>query len=87
MKIIRSSNMTNNRFSTPRSICPCCGETKQFQIIHNKFTGRDQFIGVDYISTRTECKGIIRTKLICTDVFMCHTCGAKWESDPYEKGY
>ena len=83
MKIIRQPN----RFKTliPHQICPCCGETRQFQIIRDKRTGRDKFVGTDFISTRTECKGIIRTKLICTDLFMCHTCGAQWEGDSYER--
>ena len=69
------------RSSVPHQNCPCCGETRSFQIMGNKF------IGTDYISTRIECKGFIRTKLIYTDLFMCHTCGAHWEGDPYEKEY
>lgn len=83
MKIIRQQN----RFKTliPHQICPCCGETRKLQIIRDGLTGRNKFVGTDFIFTRTKRKGIIRTKLICTDVFMCHTCGAEWEGDPYEK--
>ena len=63
--------------------CPCCGETK---------TTNDYYFDEHIISKGIEDDGVVRKwvgrmkdkKLYETAYYKCLTCGARWESEPYE---
>ena len=62
-------------------VCPCCGETENaLEYISEGIYNKGIFSGV----TRTFTKGIIKLKVMEVDCYKCETCGAEWESDPYE---
>lgn len=59
-------------------VCPCCGETKKY---------------LDYLKDDVMGYGILQSlsrhwykdgKQYTVDCFSCETCGAAWESEPYE---
>lgn len=61
--------------------CPCCGETGEFinylkQGIMNK--------GISGGIEKTWSEGFFHTKFLKCDCYSCYTCGAQWESEPYE---
>ena len=62
--------------------CPCCGETKttaQYVAdgIYNK--------GLSSLPlTKSWVKGLIRMRHMRCDCYKCYSCGAEWESNPYE---
>lgn len=63
------------------SVCPCCGESKRWEEymaigILNK--------GVSSGTMKTWATGFFRMKNMRSDCYECRTCGAEWESDPYE---
>lgn len=61
--------------------CPCCGETKQ---------SIDYFIAGEFNKgivsgiQKTWAQGFFKMKSMKCDCYNCLTCGAKWESEPYE---
>ncbi len=63
------------------NVCPCCGETKDCldYIIEGTLNG-----GIFSGLHRTWVTGFIRTKHMRQDLYKCETCGAEWESEPYE---
>lgn len=65
------------------NVCPCCGETK------NKMDYIAEGIFDKGIRSGLICKhwaqGILRTKYMQIDCYSCDTCGAAWESEPYER--
>lgn len=56
-------------------ICPCCGESKS-SLYYIK----------QGILNKGICDGIEKTwgKGLRCDCYMCLTCGAEWESEPYQ---
>lgn len=64
------------------NVCPCCGETENaLKYISEGIYNKGIFSGI----TRTFTKGsIIKLKIMEVDCYRCETCGAEWESDPYE---
>ena len=77
------------------NICPCCGETKKYieylrQGVDNKGilngTYRSYYGRIDE-EDRSIFSSIIphESKHWKIECFSCLTCGAKWESDPYER--
>lgn len=64
------------------NICPCCGETKS-TLEYNK---EDIFShkGIASGTYKSWCAGLFRTKRYRIDCYHCYTCGAEWESEPYE---
>lgn len=52
-------------------VCPCCGE---------KYGERRLRIP----TCKTWATGIFKTKHYKVDVYNCDSCGASWESEPYE---
>lgn len=57
--------------------CPCCGETKSsMEYYSNK--------GIVSGISKTWFKGFFKVKSMRCDCYSCLTCGAKWESEPYE---
>lgn len=87
MKIIKYPNEYNmdddleNKVIDSCSVCPFCGEKKQFHVNHEDRS----FEGVlTYPARQVEVRaGLIRTKLMKVVSATCFTCGAKWESHPY----
>lgn len=61
--------------------CPCCGETKRSvdYFIHGEFNK-----GIVDGLQRSWVQGFFNMKSMKCDCYSCLTCGAKWESEPYE---
>ena len=64
------------------NICPYCGETKSFL---EYITTGEEHKGIIPTGTHHWCEGFFKIKVKYADCYTCYTCGAKWESDPYEK--
>lgn len=63
------------------NVCPCCGETKSmFEYFDEGIYNKGIFSGI----SKTLTKGILKLKVMEVDCYKCETCGAEWESDPYE---
>lgn len=63
-------------------VCPCCGEDKpRYEYALTDDTDR----GIVTTIPRHKRVGIIRKRWIITDMYICKTCGARWESEPYEE--
>lgn len=62
-------------------VCPCCGETKSSM---EHFRSGELSKGIVSGLSRTWVTGFFKIKHMKCDCYMCLTCGAKWESDPYE---
>jgi len=63
------------------SVCPCCGESKSdWDYITEGISGK----GVMLYAERTWAKGLIFIKHMKCNYYSCLTCGAEWESDPYQ---
>lgn len=62
--------------------CPCCGETKSLSDYMNEgiwnkgVSGR----GIE----RTWVEGLFRMRNMKCDCYKCYSCGAEWESEPYQ---
>lgn len=74
MKIIKTQEQVN-RLKIGKEIankgcdiCPCCGEE----------------YGSKIPACRTWAAGIFKTKYYKVNIYNCDSCGASWESDPYE---
>ena len=61
--------------------CPCCGETRSFYEAMEK---GGKFQGILNATCKNYCKGIFKMKYMQIDCYKCETCGAEWESEPYE---
>lgn len=62
-------------------VCPCCGETQSVGYYISKgFLHR----GISSGLCKTWVKGIFKIKNMHVDCYRCYTCGAEWESEPYE---
>lgn len=85
MKITKTSEYANRLKSAKAKAnkgcltCPCCGENK-FTTEYSVFEDKGILAGLQ----RSWVEGLFRTKNMCCDVYHCCTCGAEWESDPYE---
>lgn len=65
------------------NICPCCGETKTMMEYFNEgVLNRGVFGG---LVCKTWAQGLFHTKHMQVDCYSCETCGAQWESEPYER--
>ncbi len=62
--------------------CPCCGETKT-DVEYMKEDIFNKGISFGLIS-KTWVEGIFRMKHMKSDCYKCYTCGAEWESEPYQ---
>ncbi len=63
-------------------MCPCCGETKtDFEYIKEGIFNRGVSVG---LISKTWVEGIFRMKGMKCDCYKCYSCGAEWESEPYE---
>ena len=61
--------------------CPCCGESKKST---EWFAVGEINKGVLSGIEKTWVEGLFRTKFMKCDCYFCLTCGAEWESGPYE---
>ena len=61
--------------------CPCCGETNQS--IEYLLTGEPNK-GIVSGLQKTWAEGFFKIKNMKCDCYHCFTCGAQWESEPYE---
>lgn len=61
--------------------CPCCGETKQSTeyILIGEWNK-----GIVSGLQKTWAEGFFKMKSMKCDCYHCLTCGAQWESEPYE---
>ena len=63
------------------SICPCCGETNDtLSYIKAGVLNKGIFSGIQ----RSWVEGFFKMRYMKADCYYCETCGAEWESDPYE---
>lgn len=63
------------------SVCPCCGESKPYEeYLFIGVVGKGVLGG----TKKTWATGFFRIKTMQSDCYTCYTCGAEWESDPYE---
>ena len=81
----RAFTLESNRrkANTGCNICPCCGENKS-ENFYNKSGVFDKGVFTNELISRTWTKGIFKVKHMKCDIYRCLTCGAEWESDPYE---
>ena len=64
------------------NICPCCGEKKSMlEYVKEGISNKGIVSGL--VST-TWTKGLFKFKHMQADCYKCETCGAEWQSDPYE---
>lgn len=62
-------------------VCPCCGESKPYEeYLFNGVVGKGVLGGTQ----KTWATGFFHIKVMKSDCYTCYTCGAEWESDPYE---
>ena len=80
-KDVNNSNIRKKIANQGCYICPCCGETKSF---HDYVTESGIFKGILDVTCRNYCKGFFKMKYMQVDCYKCETCGAEWESEPYE---
>lgn len=66
--------------------CPCCGESKTsgYYMAQEGYLSRK---GIHPAGIKIRSKGGLFTKVrvMQVDCYRCGTCGAEWESDPYER--
>lgn len=62
-------------------ICPFCGESRMMGYHNGKVCGIEEgLLGrQEWVKT-----GWFKKELMHIDIFICHTCGARWESEPYK---
>lgn len=88
MKITRTSAQVANLNKSKQianigcNVCPCCGETKSHwdycrKGIYNKGLSMGGIV-------KNWCEGIFKIRYMQVDCYSCHTCGATWESEPYQ---
>ena len=62
--------------------CPCCGESRSsIQYIQMGRLNKGIISGI----TKEWTEGFFKTKQMKADCYMCLTCGAEWESEPYDR--
>lgn len=64
------------------NVCPCCGETKNSLEYVKEYGLTSKGIVKGFVRTWTE--GFFKMKFMQCDCYKCETCGAEWESEPYQ---
>lgn len=88
MKIVKTSKearqekMGREAANAGCTICPCCGEKKSWW--HYMRKGKPNKGVSSHGIVRRWSQGVFRPRMMQCDVYYCNTCGAEWESDPYE---
>ena len=88
MKITKSSEVTSS-FTAMKAtanigcnVCPCCGETKSwFQYMEEDGVCNK---GVSGGLAKSWIEGVFRLRCMKCDCYKCYSCGAEWESEPYQ---
>lgn len=91
MKITKSSNEASRLNALKETanagclVCPCCGEKKS-HVQYMKEEGVFTHKGVSGGIYRSWAAGgfFKKIKNMRVDCYQCYTCGAQWESEPYE---
>ena len=87
MKITKDSRVPNIREERKKkansgcNICPCCGESKYFYV--DRTDGEMKGLSGPAMY-KTFTTGFFKIKTMRIDCYSCFTCGAGWESEPYE---
>ena len=88
-KEVSNSELRKSIANQGCNICPCCGETKTTYDYMDE-EGIPKFLlgglskGIDSTFCKNYCKGFFNMKYMQIDCYKCYTCGAEWESEPYE---
>lgn len=88
-KEVSNSNLRKSIANQGCDVCPCCGETKTCEDYTDE-EGVMSFLlngypkGISYFTCKNYCKGFFKMKYMQIDCYVCYTCGAEWESEPYE---
>lgn len=88
MRITKTSKEAN-KFVIAKEIankgcdrCPCCGETKSWgKYMQEGITSKGILKGV---INKTWVEGIFHMRNMKCDCYKCESCGAEWESEPYQ---
>ena len=87
MKITKTNKMHNGAIARRTiankgcDVCPCCGENKDaVEYMEEGIFNKGIFSGI----VKDYCKGFFKMKYMQIDCYSCETCGAEWESEPYE---
>lgn len=63
------------------NVCPCCGEMKDtLSYIRQGILNKGIFSGIQ----KSWIEGFFKMRHMKADCYYCKTCGAEWESEPYE---
>lgn len=88
MKITKSSKEValyeaiKNVANAGCNVCPCCGETKTCRdYIMNGIFNKGIIAG---FHSKTWVKGFFHMRNMRCDCYKCYSCGAEWESEPYQ---
>lgn len=87
MRITKTSDRVSSLESAKRianigcNKCPCCGETKS-SISYYSLGEINK--GIVSGLSKTWAEGFFKMKSMKCDCYHCLTCGAEWESEPYE---
>lgn len=87
MKITKTNKEYSNEIKRRKDankgckVCPCCGEKKTLDYYIEKGKGIKGISGGLYSNI---IKGFFNPKILRVDCYRCYTCGAEWESEPYE---
>ncbi len=88
MKITKTAYKASNLKSLKQTAnfgcnkCPCCGETRAMTIERTPLGFVTK--GIQSGIQKTWAEGIFKMKHMKVDCYSCYTCGAEWESDPYQ---
>lgn len=63
------------------NVCPCCGEAKSW-VDYTKEGILEK--GVMKGTCKTWVEGIFHMRNMKCDCYKCYSCGAEWESEPYQ---
>lgn len=88
MKITKSSKEAAS-FASMRTVanvgcdvCPCCGENKSWiQYMKEGVYNKGVMSGA---LNKTWVEGVFRMRNMKCDCYKCYSCGAEWESEPYQ---
>ena len=80
-KEVLNRNIRKERANIGCDVCPCCGENKTF----SEYLNEDVYDkGINDTICKNYCVGLFKMKHMQIDCYKCETCGAEWESEPYE---
>lgn len=87
MKIIKTAAQSaiighsRNKANIGCNVCPCCGESKSNMVyIRNGLLNKGISSGI----SKSWVEGFFHPRHIKVDCYKCYSCGAEWESEPYQ---